>query len=86
MPRSIAVFVLLLCACGGAMASSVASRDRLPTLVAAASRNGFVCDGRHYCGQMRSCEEANFFLSACGVRSLDGDNDGVPCENLCGHH
>jgi hypothetical protein len=40
----------------------------------------FKCDGRTYCSQMTSCEEATFFLRNCpGVR-MDGNNDGVPCE------
>ena len=33
---------------------------------------------------MRSREEARFYLSSCGVRSLDRDGDGVPCESQCG--
>lgn len=41
------------------------------------------CGSKRYCGQMRSCAEARFYFSQCGVRRLDGDNDGVPCENLC---
>jgi len=43
----------------------------------------YACDGRHLCKQMRSCEEARFFLNQCGVSSLDRDNDGVPCESIC---
>jgi hypothetical protein len=27
-----------------------------------------------------------FIIQLCGLKRLDGDNDGVPCENLCGHH
>lgn len=42
------------------------------------------CGGKRKCGQMASCEEARFYLSSCGVRSLDRDGDGVPCESLCG--
>jgi hypothetical protein len=42
------------------------------------------CGGKRRCGQMTSCEEARFYLSSCGVRSLDRDGDGVPCESLCG--
>jgi hypothetical protein len=33
---------------------------------------------------MVSCEEARFYLTTCGVSSLDRDHDGVPCEALCG--
>lgn len=42
------------------------------------------CAGKRKCGDMDSCEEARFYLSKCGVRSLDRDGDGVPCESLCG--
>lgn len=43
------------------------------------------CDGRTQCGQMRSCEEATFFLRHCPDTQMDGDGDGVPCERQwCG--
>ena len=32
---------------------------------------------------MTSCEEAKFYLTKCGLSRLDGDNDGIPCEQLC---
>ena len=32
---------------------------------------------------MTSCEEAKFYLTQCGVGSLDGNHDGVPCAKLC---
>ena len=41
----------------------------------------FQCDGRIYCSQMRSCEEATFFLKNCPGTRMDGDGDGIPCEN-----
>ena len=45
----------------------------------------FHCDGRVYCSQMSSCEEAKFFLQHCPDVKMDGDNDGVPCEKQwCG--
>ena len=40
----------------------------------------FKCDGRIYCSQMTSCEEATYFLRNCPGVKMDGDNDGVPCE------
>lgn len=40
----------------------------------------FACDGRTHCSQMRSCEEATFFLQHCPGTEMDGDNDGLPCE------
>ncbi|MBL4811848.1 MAG: excalibur calcium-binding domain-containing protein [Rhodobacteraceae bacterium] len=35
------------------------------------------------CSQISSCEEACYKLVVCGHRRRDGDNDGIPCENLC---
>ncbi|APW43601.1 cold shock domain-containing protein [Rhodoferax saidenbachensis] len=44
----------------------------------------FTCDGRKYCSQMTSCEEAKRFLKNCPGMEMDGDNDGIPCEQqLC---
>ncbi|MDE2370234.1 MAG: excalibur calcium-binding domain-containing protein [Burkholderiales bacterium] len=40
----------------------------------------FRCDGRTYCSQMSSCAEAKFFLSNCPGVKMDGDHDGIPCE------
>lgn len=42
---------------------------------------GFQCDGRQYCSQMTSCEEAKYFLRNCPNTEMDGDHDGVPCES-----
>ncbi|QLQ25267.1 MAG: cold shock domain-containing protein [Dechloromonas sp.] len=41
----------------------------------------YQCDGRRYCSQMTSCEEATFFLKNCPGTEMDGDRDGVPCES-----
>jgi hypothetical protein len=49
------------------------------TIPAPASR--FACDGRTYCSQMHSCEEATFFLKNCPGTKMDGDHDGIPCES-----
>ncbi|WP_171022319.1 excalibur calcium-binding domain-containing protein [Thalassotalea litorea] len=40
----------------------------------------FTCDGRQHCSQMRSYEEALFFIRHCPNTKMDGDNDGIPCE------
>ncbi|HJV25640.1 MAG TPA: cold shock domain-containing protein [Aromatoleum sp.] len=40
----------------------------------------FHCDGRTYCSQMTSCAEATFFLKNCPDVKMDGNHDGVPCE------
>ncbi|SDI12831.1 Excalibur calcium-binding domain-containing protein [Pseudomonas delhiensis] len=38
------------------------------------------CDGRRYCSQMTSCAEAKAFLRSCPGMKMDGDGDGIPCE------
>ena len=45
---------------------------------------GFTCGPKRYCREMTSCAEARFYLYQCGLRRLDGDSDGVPCEMICG--
>ena len=41
----------------------------------------FHCDGRQYCSQMSSCAEAKSFLRHCPSVKMDGDFDGIPCED-----
>jgi endonuclease YncB( thermonuclease family) len=41
------------------------------------------CDKKRLCSQMSSCDEARFYLTHCGVHTLDRNKDGVPCESLC---
>jgi len=36
------------------------------------------------CGAVRSCKEAVYQWCVCGYNRADGDNDGVPCEKICG--
>lgn len=45
-----------------------------------APSQAFRCDGRTHCSQMTSCAEATFFLRNCPNVQMDGNNDGVPCE------
>jgi hypothetical protein len=45
-----------------------------------ASGHSFVCDGRTYCSEMKSCAEAKYFLKHCPNVKMDGNNDGTPCE------
>ena len=40
----------------------------------------FSCDGRIHCSQMRSAAEAKFFIAHCPNTHMDGDHDGIPCE------
>lgn len=44
------------------------------------------CDGRRFCFQMTSCDEAVFFSRHCPNVIMDLDKDGLPCETtLCRH-
>ena len=40
----------------------------------------FRCDGRTHCSQMGSCAEATYFLKNCPGTQMDGNRDGVPCQ------
>lgn len=54
------------------------TRSELPS-------QNFRCDGRTHCSQMTSCAEATYFLKNCPNTKMDGDGDGVPCEQQwCG--
>lgn len=41
------------------------------------------CEEKPYCSNLKTCDEAIFFLQICHLKRLDGDNDGLPCESLC---
>ena len=53
---------------------------------AQATTSQFKCDGREHCGQMHSYEEAVFFIKNCPNTKMDGDHDGIPCEDQFGRH
>lgn len=42
------------------------------------------CGSKKRCAEMLSCEEARRYRTQCGIKTMDGDRDGVPCEKLCG--
>jgi cold shock CspA family protein len=45
------------------------------------SSPNFSCDGRTMCTEMHSCKEAKYFIRNCPNTKMDGDRDGVPCED-----
>jgi len=51
-----------------------------PKIVNPENTQNFTCDGRQYCTEMRSREEAVFFINNCPNTKMDGDGDGNPCE------
>lgn len=40
----------------------------------------YQCKGKVWCSEMSSYEEAMFYLHNCPGTKMDGDNDGIPCE------
>ena len=54
--------------------------ETYPKVVIPKSTQNFTCDGRQYCTEMRSREEAVFFINNCPNTKMDGDGDGDPCE------
>ncbi|MEI8669230.1 excalibur calcium-binding domain-containing protein [Pseudoalteromonas sp. B131b] len=55
--------------------------ETYPKVVIPKSTQNFTCDGRQYCTEMRSREEAVFFINNCPNTKMDGDGDGKPCES-----
>lgn len=60
-------------------AAVATSPDKLAPATPGVS-NGFSCDARMYCSQMKSCAEAKYFLANCPAVKMDGDRNGIPCE------
>ena len=55
--------------------------DKLPvSLSTVQDMTSFNCDGRQHCAQMTSCAEATYFNNYCPDTKMDGNYDGVPCE------
>ena len=61
-------------------------RSASPATPAPLVSSPYRCDGRQHCSQMTSCAEAKFFLKNCPDPKMDGNHDGVPCEQQwCTH-
>lgn len=61
--------------------STQAALDDAPDIdIRPSSRSRFTCDGRVYCSQMKSCDEAKYFVEHCPNVKMDGNHDGIPCE------
>lgn len=81
MRSFIAITVLLAYPANAGEALQSEAKLQFGQLVA----QSYDCTPRKKCGQIRSCDEAVWYLYNCswGGR-LDGDSDGAPCETLCG--
>ncbi len=65
--------------------SGIGKSDEIPQITRSMpatviSNSSFTCDGRTRCSEMTSCAEAEYFLNHCPDTKMDGDHDGVPCE------
>jgi len=61
--------------------SAVVSQSSSSRVTPKPSTPSFTCDGRQHCSQMTSRAEAVFFVRNCPNTKMDGDRDGIPCEN-----
>ncbi len=53
----------------------------IPAKAGAPDVSFFTCDGRNACTQMRSCEEAKYFVRNCGINN-GASGEGAPsCES-----
>jgi cold shock CspA family protein len=84
------VFMLLVAAIGiYGWQHFTAGREAVPTYdepeIQPKITTNFQCQGKQYCSEMTSCEEAMFYLKNCPEVEIDGDSDGIPCESQwCG--
>jgi hypothetical protein len=46
----------------------------------------YSCSGKTTCSEMKSCNEAKFYLENCPGVAIDGDRDGIPCEEQWCHN
>ncbi|HSW12377.1 MAG TPA: cold shock domain-containing protein [Solimonas sp.] len=54
--------------------------------VASRADSPYRCEGKTRCPEMSSCAEASFYQRNCPGTQMDGDGDGIPCEDQwCGH-
>ncbi|GGL74173.1 excalibur calcium-binding domain-containing protein [Wenxinia marina] len=85
MKRNLVALVLLVAGAAAADPARVSSPPVTldhPLLAPLIEAQSFDCSNRS-CTQLNSCAEACHKLLVCGQRQRDGDNDGIPCENLC---
>lgn len=50
---------------------------------AAPPQPDYRCGSKRHCEQIATCDEAHYHLTRCGVKALDPDGDGLPCDALC---
>jgi endonuclease YncB( thermonuclease family) len=66
------------------IATSKMNKRSMPKLVSSDTATiGWTCGTKHFCKEMQSCAEAQYYLKICDISKLDGNKDGLPCESLC---
>lgn len=85
------IVALVLILSGGTAVYGVLNHDRVSTSGSIQSESfsnsvgvdsgRYSCDGKIHCSEMTSCSEAEFYLKNCPGTKLDGDGDGIPCED-----
>jgi hypothetical protein len=87
------ILLLIISACGIIVLAIHSCKGKEPAISEDAkmpptdqsSTEKFHCEGKVRCHEMVSCEEADFYLAHCPNVEIDGDGDGRPCEDMCGH-
>ena len=63
---------------------SLAEPGIAPPAIEALVAQSWSCAPKKKCSQIRSCEEAYWYLNQCSWGGkLDRDKDGIPCESIC---
>lgn len=58
--------------------------ETIQNQIQTSNTSNFSClNKKNYCTEMKTCEEAKFYLNNCWLERLDADKDWVPCESLC---
>jgi len=53
---------------------------RIETTELSSQSQQYHCAGKIHCSEMDSCEEAKYYLRNCPNVKIDGNRDGMPCE------
>jgi len=76
--------IILVIVCLITFLFSIQSVYAIKKVVKPTPKPKFSCSVRKtVCAQMRNCDEAKYYYSKCGLRKLDRDRDGIPCETIC---
>ena len=62
--------------------SGIMAAVLLVAMATTAGAGDEILEARLTCKQMTNCQDA-VMLWCNGYRRADGDNDGIPCENVC---